>query len=152
MIVTPLLLGHLACVQLAESVLEIGEGAFGLADLDIVPAEDIGVAGGLADELGGLEELALGLDALVDVLDLLVQFVRLGEDMWVGSAGGGEARGSPWGMRVGARGGGDESGAGDGREEEGNSRGRRCVRYAARGCALGREPRRCEQCDREVGL
>lgn len=75
------LLGHLAGMELTESVLEIGEGAFGLTDLDIVLAEDIGVAGGLADELGGLEELALGLDALVDILDLLVQLVRLWEEM-----------------------------------------------------------------------
>ena len=81
------LLHHLAGVQLAESVLEIGEGAFCLADLGVVSAEDIGVAGGLTEVLGGLEELALGLDALVDILDLLVQLVRLGRD---GMSGGGD--------------------------------------------------------------
>lgn len=77
MIVTPLLLGHLACVQLAESVFKIGEGALRLTDLSVVPAKDIGVAGGLANESGGLKNLALGFDALVDILYLLVQLVRL---------------------------------------------------------------------------
>ena len=76
MIVTALL-SHLARVQLAEGVLEIGERTLCLANLGVVLAEDIGVARRLADELGGLEELALGLDAFVDVLDLLVQLVRL---------------------------------------------------------------------------
>ena len=81
------LLHHLAGVQLAESVLEIGEGAFCLADLGVVSAEDIGVASRLAEELGGLEELALGLDALVDILDLLVQLVRLGDVVRDGHGG-----------------------------------------------------------------
>lgn len=64
-------------MQLAEGVLEVGERTLRLADLGVVLAQDIGVTGSLANELGCLEELALGLDALVDVLDLLVQLVRL---------------------------------------------------------------------------
>ena len=76
MIVTALL-SHLARVQLAEGVLEIGERSLGLTDLGIVPTQYIGVGGRLANELGGFEELALRLDALVNVLDLLVQLVRL---------------------------------------------------------------------------
>ena len=53
MIVTALL-SHLARVQLAEGVLEIGERPFRFTDLGVVLAEDIGVVGGLTDELGGL--------------------------------------------------------------------------------------------------
>lgn len=71
------LLHHLARVQLAEGVLKVGERTLRLADLGVVLAQDIGVASSLANELGCLEKLALGLDALVDVLDLLVQLVRL---------------------------------------------------------------------------
>ena len=41
-------------MQLAEGVLEVGEGALRLTDLGVVLAEDIGVVGGLTDELGGL--------------------------------------------------------------------------------------------------
>ena len=77
MIVAALLLGHLAGVQLTEGVLEIGEGALCLPDLCIVLPQDIGICGGLAEELGCFEDLALCLDALVDILYLLVQLVRL---------------------------------------------------------------------------
>ena len=76
MIVTALL-SHLARVQLAEGILEIGERTLGLANLSIVLAQNLRVTGRLADELGGFEELALRLDALVHILDLLVQLVRL---------------------------------------------------------------------------
>ena len=75
--ISALRLHHFARLQLAQGVLEIGEGAFRLTDLSIVLAEDIRVIGGLAHEAGGLEDLALGLNALVDILDLLVQLVRL---------------------------------------------------------------------------
>lgn len=74
------LLGHFARVELPEGVLEVGEGSFGLTDLGIVPTKDIGVGRRLTNELGGLEKLALRLDALVDILDLLVQLARLRGD------------------------------------------------------------------------
>lgn len=76
--ISALRLHHFTRLQLAEGILEIGERTLRLPDSGVIPPEDFGVAGGLAEELGGLEDLAFGLDTLVDVLDLLVQFVRLG--------------------------------------------------------------------------
>lgn len=70
-------LHELARLELAEGVLEVGEGTFSLPDGSVVAPQDVGVGGGLAEELGSLEDLALGLDALVHILDLLVELMRL---------------------------------------------------------------------------
>lgn len=75
--ITSLRLHHFARLQLPESVLEIGERTLSLSNGGIVPPQHLGVAGRLAEELGRLKDLALGLDTFVDVLDLLVQLVRL---------------------------------------------------------------------------
>jgi len=68
---------HLLVLEFPESVLKIRELSLGLSDLRFIAPENIGVCGSLTEELGGLQDLALGLDALVDVLDLLVDVRRL---------------------------------------------------------------------------
>jgi len=68
---------HLLVLEFTEGVLEIRELSFGLSDLCFIAPKDIGIRGGLAEELGGLQDLAFGLDALVDILDLLVDVRRL---------------------------------------------------------------------------
>ena len=65
-------LHHLASLELAKSVLEIGERTLCFSDSGIVSPEYLGVISCLAEELGGLEDFALRLDTFVDVLDLLV--------------------------------------------------------------------------------
>ena len=85
--IIPLGLHHLASLELAKSVLEIGERTLCFTDGGLIAAEDVGIGGGLAKKLGGLEDLAFCLYPLVDVLDLLVQLVRLGRD---GMSGGGD--------------------------------------------------------------
>ena len=64
-------------VQLHQRGLEVGQRALGLANLGLIAAEDLLVGRRLAEVLGGLEDLALGLDALVDLLNLLIQLARL---------------------------------------------------------------------------
>jgi len=68
---------HLLVLEFTQGVLEIRELPLGLSDLRFIAPEDIGICGGLTEELGGLQDLALGLDALVDILDLLVDVRRL---------------------------------------------------------------------------
>ena len=53
------------------------KGPLRLANGGIVAPQDVRVGGGLAEELGRLEDLALGLYPLVIVLNLLVEPVRL---------------------------------------------------------------------------
>ena len=68
---------HFPCLQLAEGLLEIGDGPLSLSNCSIVAPEDLWVVCGLAQQLRRLEDLALCLNALVDVLDLLVELIRL---------------------------------------------------------------------------
>ncbi len=64
-------------LQLCEGVLEIGDGPLCLSYCSIVSSENLRVLCGHAQELGRLEHLALCLNALVDILDLLVELMRL---------------------------------------------------------------------------
>ena len=75
--ITALRLHHFTRLQLAESVLEIGEGTLCFANGSIVSPQNFGIVSCLAEELGRLEDLALCLDTFVYILDLLVQLVRL---------------------------------------------------------------------------
>lgn len=75
--ISTLRLHHFTRLQLAQCVFEIGEGAFCFPDSSIVPSQYIRVIGSLAKELRCLEDLALSLYPLVDILYLLVQLGRL---------------------------------------------------------------------------
>lgn len=70
-------LHHFARLELAEGVLKVREGTFRLSDSGIVSPQDVWVCGCLTEELGSLKHLALCLYALVNILDLLVQLMRL---------------------------------------------------------------------------
>ena len=75
--ITSLRLHHFARLQLPERVLEIGERPLGFSNGSIVASKHFGIVCRLAEELRRLKDLAFGLDTFVDVLDLLVQLVRL---------------------------------------------------------------------------
>ena len=75
--ITTLPLLHFTRLQLAQKALEIGDGPFCFTDGCIVLSEHVGVGGRLAEDARRLEDLALGLYPLVDILYLLVQLVRL---------------------------------------------------------------------------
>lgn len=75
--ISALRLHHFTGLQFTQGVLEIGERTLRVPDSGIVASEYIRVVGGLTNELGCLEDLALCLDTFVDILDLLVQLVRL---------------------------------------------------------------------------
>ena len=68
---------HLLVLEFTEGVLKIRELSLGLPDLRFIAPKNIGICCSLTEELGGLQDLAFGLDALVDVLDLLVDVRRL---------------------------------------------------------------------------
>ena len=68
---------HLLVLEFTEGVLKIRELSLSFSDLCFIAPKDIGIGGGLAKKVGGFQNLAFGLDALVDVLDLLVDVRRL---------------------------------------------------------------------------
>jgi len=71
---------HLLCttsLELAQGILKVRQRAFRFLDLCIVTPENVWVVGGLAQELGGLEDLALCLDVLPGLGNLLVQLGAL---------------------------------------------------------------------------
>lgn len=68
---------HFTSLKLTEGVLEIGDGPFRISYRSLVAPQDLRIVGCLAEKLGGLEDLALCLYPLVDILYLLVELMRL---------------------------------------------------------------------------
>lgn len=64
-------------LQFFESQLEIRQRPFCFLDFKLISAENLWVGSSLAEEFRGFEDLAFCLNALVDLLDLRVQLLRL---------------------------------------------------------------------------
>jgi hypothetical protein len=72
-----LLLLKLASLELTKGLFVVRKILLGLSDLGCVAAQNLLVECSSSELLGGLQDLALGLDMLVDLLDLLVELVSL---------------------------------------------------------------------------
>jgi len=70
-------LGLLASLKFAKSIFKVGKRTFCLPDLGIIAPQDIWIGSRLAEQPRSIQDLALGLDALVDILYFLVEFVGL---------------------------------------------------------------------------
>jgi hypothetical protein len=64
-------------LQLPESLFEVHQRPFGFSNLCIVAPEYVRICRCLAQQPGSIQDLSLGLDVLVDLLDLVVELLPL---------------------------------------------------------------------------